>query len=224
MSRALTICQFTCSTVGKKFLVAITGLLLSGFLLSHMAGNLLLFVSAEAYNKYSHALVSNPLIYLAEAGLLAFFLLHMGLAIWLCLENRAARDTRYLVSPQNKGTTFAAKSMIYTGLLVLAFLVLHLITFKFGAYYSVTYNGIEMRDIYRLVNEEFQKPLYTGWYLFSLVILGLHLSHGLSGAVQSLGLGSSLNCKLKRATMGIVVILILGFMSQPIFMMIKGVQ
>lgn len=224
MSRVLTVCQFTRSTVGKKFLVAISGLGLSGFLLTHMAGNLLLLVSAEAYNKYSHGLVSNPLIYVAEAGLVAIFLLHMGLAISLWLENRAARDSRYLVSPKNKGTTFAAKTMIYTGLLVLVFLVLHLITFKYGAHYSVNYNGVEMRDMYRLVSEEFQKPLYVGWYLFALVVLAFHLSHGLSGAVQSLGLASSINCKLKRATIGIVAILILGFMSQPIFMMIKGAQ
>lgn len=224
MSRVLTVCQFTRSTVGKKFLVAITGLGLSGFLLSHMAGNLLLLVSAEAYNKYSHSLVTNPLIYVAEAGLVFLFLLHLGLAISLWLDNRAARDNRYLVSPKNKGTTFAAKSMIYTGLLTLVFLVLHLITFKYGAHYTVNYNGVEMRDMYRLVAEEFQKPLYIAWYLFALVVLGLHLSHGLSATVQSLGLGSSINCKLKRATIGLVLILILGFMSQPIFMMIKGVQ
>lgn len=224
MSTVLSLCQFTRSTVGRKTLVALSGLGLSGFTLMHMSGNLLLLVGAEPYNKYSHSLISNPLIYFAEVGLVVLFLLHFGLAIRLTLQNRCARPEGYRESQREKGTTFAARTMIYSGLLLLVFLVLHLITFKFGEHYSVTYQGVEMRDLHRLVVEKFQSPLYVGWYLFSLVVLGLHLSHGLAASLQSLGLASSVNCKVRKLGYLVAGIIMVGFMVQPIVLMWKGVS
>lgn len=213
------------TSVGKKFLISITGLIFSGFVLSHMAGNLLLFVSAEAYNKYSHALVSNPAIYLAEAVLVIALLSHMALALSLAMENRAARGPKpYRPTSGQKATNLGSRWMVHTGLLIFVFLVLHLKTFKYGAYYEATYNGQTIRDIYRVVFEKFQDPLYVAWYEFSLLILFIHLRHGISSCLQSLGIASSRNPKLQMAGWIFAALVAGGFAIQPLYLMSLGGQ
>lgn len=207
------------STVGQKALVGLTGLGVAGFTLIHMSGNMLILMGPEPYNKYSHALISNPLIYFAEAGLLAIFLFHVAIATRLFFLNRGRRGVAYAtsVTGSDKGTTLAARSMILTGALVFVFLVLHLISFKFGAEYTATYQGIEMRDLHKLVVEKFKEPLFVGWYVFSMVVLWVHMSHGVAAAFQSLGAASSLNRCLRKAALGITTLIVLGFLSQPLY-------
>lgn len=207
------------TTIGKKVLVGVSGLLLAGFVLSHMAGNMLLLVSADAYNLYSYKLTSNPLIYVAEAGLVFLALLHIGLTVNLTMANKAARPTSYdSTAVGDKRTSWIARTLILSGLLILTFLVLHLITFKFGTHYSTEVDGVEMRDLHRLVNEKFQEPLYVGWYLFSLLILWAHLKHGVSSIFQTLGLFSARHCAIKKIGIGFATVVCLGFASQPIYM------
>ncbi len=210
---------FLKSSVGRKFLVGLTGLGLSGFVLTHMAGNMLMFVGPEAYNTYGHKLTSTPLIYLAEAGLLAMFVVHMGLALKLALENKQARGTGPSQNASNceKNARFGSRYMALTGILVLAFIVLHLISFKYGTYYSVNYQGVEMRDLHRLVVEKFKSPLYSGWYLFSMIVLFVHLAHGFSAAFQSLGFFSVRNCLIKKIGWAFALLVAGGFFIQPIY-------
>lgn len=212
------------SSIGKKTLIGLSGLGIVGFTLAHMSGNFLLFVGSDAYNKYSHALVSNPLIYVAEAGLVAMFLIHIVLTVQVTRANRAARPVSYLGSPTGgKKTSFAAKSAILSGALLLAFLVLHLWTFKYGEFYSTTIDGVEMRDIYKLVIEKFHEPLYVGWYTLCLALLGLHLSHGVSAAFQSLGIFPA-NCpKLRMIAWGSAIIIAGGFLAQPLYIFFSGI-
>ena len=206
------------SSIGKKKLVGLSGLGIVGFTLMHMSGNLLLFVGGDAYNKYSHALISNPLIEVAEAGLVAIFLLHIVLTVQLTMANRAARPVAYAGAARgDKKTSFAAKTAILSGALILAFLVLHLLTFKYGEVYSTTVDGVEMRDIYRLVVEKFHDPLYVGWYLLCLLLLGMHLSHGVSASFQSLGLFASNHPVLKKIALAAAVIIAGGFIAQPLY-------
>lgn len=208
------------SSVGRKFIMGLTGLALSGFVLTHMAGNLLMFVSPEAYNRYGHTLTSNPLIYIAEIGLIALFLVHLFCAITLTLENRAARgDQGYRASPSGaKASSLAARSMIYTGSIILVFTILHLITFKFGTYYSAVYDGVEMRDLHRLMVEVFESPIYVGWYIVSLLLLGVHLKHGVSSCFQSLGLSHPRYTPfIKCAGVLYAVIVTVGFIAQPVY-------
>jgi succinate dehydrogenase / fumarate reductase, cytochrome b subunit len=213
------------TAVGKKFLISITGLIFSGFVLSHMAGNMLLFVSAEAYNKYSHALVSNPLIYFAEAVLVVALFTHMALALSLALENRKARGTMpHRPTSGQKATNLGSRWMAQTGLLIFVFLVLHLKTFKYGTHYEATYAGQTIRDIYRVVFEKFQDPLYVVWYEFSLVILFIHLRHGISSCLQSLGIASSRNPKLQLAGWIFAGLVAGGFAVQPLYLMSLGGQ
>jgi succinate dehydrogenase / fumarate reductase cytochrome b subunit len=171
-------------------------------------------------------MVNNPLIYVAEAGLLLMFLVHVALATQLALENRraAAADGGCLKSRGEKSPRFGSRSMILTGLLTFVFVVLHLITFKFGTHYEVTYDGVVVRDLHRLVLEKFNQPIYTAWYLFALVVLGVHLSHGVSSFFQTLGLGSVRNKNLKKIGYAFAVLVAGGFISQPIYAILVGVK
>jgi len=213
------------TSVGRKWLVGATGLGLCGFVLIHMSGNLLLLVGPEAYNTYAHKLITNPFLYVAEAGLVAIFVVHVGMAVALAWSNRRARDTgpsRLPAVGAADRSCFAARTMILSGLLVLVFTVLHLITFKYGAHYSITHGGVEMRDLYRLVREKFSEPLYVGWYLFALVVLGAHLSHGASAVFQSMGLASVRNPLWRRLGWAFAAAIAFGFMSQPIYFALCG--
>lgn len=207
------------SAIGRKQVMAITGLIWSGFVLTHMAANLLIIFSAEAYNKYSHALTSNPAIYLAEAALVFTLLGHIVNGIWVSIQNKAARPSKYAMTPAgDKAPRFQSKWMIYHGTLLAVFVVYHLVTFKFGTYYSVTYNGVEMRDLHRLVIEVFQSPAYVAFYLVCMVAVGLHLSHGFYSAFASLGLyHPRYSPMISKFGYLYGVIIALGFMSQPIY-------
>lgn len=207
------------SAIGRKQLMAVTGLIWSGFVFTHMLANMLILFSADAYNKYSHALITNPLIYLAEALLVLTLLLHIVYGIKLTIENRRAKSHKSAM-PTNgpKAPRFQSKFMIYHGTLILAFVILHLATFKFGTHYTTTVDGVEMRDLHRLVIEVFQSPLYVVWYLVALVCVGFHLAHGFWSSLSTLGFyhperSATLN------TIGYLyaAVVALGFMSQPIY-------
>ena len=121
-----------CSTIGRKQLIGVTGLGLSLFLLVHMAGNMLILAGPEAYNKYAHALITNPFLPIAQGGLIAMFFGHLILAIRLQILNWGARDTRYAVmSNGEKGTSMVQRSLWAQGLVILVFVILHLVTFKY---------------------------------------------------------------------------------------------
>jgi succinate dehydrogenase / fumarate reductase cytochrome b subunit len=210
---------FLGSSVGKKYLMGISGLIWAGFVLAHMAGNLLIFVSADAYNSYGHALTSGNIIYVAEVVLLLALILHVYMAFSLTVQNRAAKGSRYAVAAGGKKkVTLASRTMAVQGSLILAFVIYHLITFKFGVHYETTVNGVVMRDLAKLMFEVFQSPTYVIWYVVSLILLGFHLSHGVGSTFQSLGLmeGTYRNT-WKKLSYGYAVIVALGFIAQPLY-------
>lgn len=175
-------------TIGTKILIALTGLALFGFLIVHLAGNLLIMAGPDTFNAYSHALISNPLIYLAEAGLALLFVVHVWKTVGNSVRNRAARPARYAMTRTAGHTSRKSLSstwMIVSGTTILVFLILHLKTFKFGPYYAASEPGV--RDIYRLTVEIFQRPGYVIWYVAAMVLVGMHLRHGITSALQSLG-------------------------------------
>ena len=212
------------SSVVKKQLIGITGLLLCGFLVTHLLGNFLLFVGPEAFNKYGHALTSNPLIYLAEAGLLALFLGHMGLALKATLENKAARPQRYYMKTKTgRGSTIASSTMPYTGAILLAFIIFHLQGIKFGAVYNVTYDGVVMRDLYKLTFEKFASLPYAAFYVVSMIAMAIHVSHGFWSAFQSVGFWHNrYTDSLRKAAIGYAVFVGLGFSILPIYCFLTG--
>ena len=183
--------QAASTSIGSKILIALTGLALGIFLIGHLAGNLLFLAGPDAFNQYGHTLVSNPLIYVAEAGLIAVFLAHLGKTLAGFLANKAARPQPYAVKQWEKTKnpasrkSLASTTMIVTGSITLLFVVSHLFTFKFGPHYE-TASGI--RDLYRLQIEIFSNPGYVAFYLVAMAVIFFHLWHGLSSAAQSLGL------------------------------------
>ncbi len=212
--------DFLKSTVGRKYVMGITGLVWMGFVLTHMAGNMLIFVSADLYNAYGHAIVSNkPLLYGAEAVLVLALIVHVATAISLTIQNRKARKTRYTMeSNGEKGATTASKTMAVQGSVILAFIILHLATFKYGTHYDTMVDGVKMRDLHKLIIEIFQKPGYVFWYVISLALLMFHLSHGAHSIFQSFGvLERKMQKNLKKMAWAYAIIVAGGFLSQPIY-------
>lgn len=217
-------CKYLKSSIVKKQIMAVTGLMLCGFLVVHLAGNFLIFVGAKAFNSYAHALITSPILYPAEAILLLLFLSHIYMAIRLTIENKIARGQSYAVKKATgRGATLASSTMPYTGLITLIFLIFHLWHIKFGAEYRVVYNNVDMRDLFRLLLEYFSSIWVTAWYVFAHICLGFHVAHGFWSAFQSLGINNTNHSAcLKKLGMVFGVIIAVGFSSVAIYLYLQG--
>lgn len=212
--------DFLKSTVGKKYLMAVSGLIWLGFIAGHMLGNMLILVSAELYNAYGHAIVSNKiLLYVTEVVIVLALITHVVTAISLTIQNKKARGTAYAVTPNgNKGPATGSRFMAVHGLIILAFIIVHLATFKYGPYYETQVNGVVMRDLYRMVIEAFRSPIYTAWYVVALILLFFHLQHGAASIFQSIGfLERKMQKGIKIFALIYAVIVVGGFLSQPLY-------
>ena len=212
--------DFLKSTVGRKYVMGLTGLVWMGFIIGHMAGNMLLIFSADAFNAYGHAIVSNKiLLYGAEITLVLALIAHVVTAISLTVRNKSSRSSRYAVQPNgDKGARFASSTMALQGSILLAFIILHLISFKYGAHYETTVDGVQMRDLHRLVIESFKQTGFVAWYCVALVIMMFHLSHGAHSIFQSFGiLERKMQDKLRVFAWVYAVIVVGGFISQPLY-------
>lgn len=212
------------TSIGRKIMTGLTGLALVGFVLGHLAGNLTLFFGAEAFNAYAHKLESlGPLLYVIELGLVAVFVFHIVFTVLVTLQNKKARSqhhTKYVEKskagkPSRK--SLSSQTMIYTGIILGLFTVIHVAMFKYGAYYEVA--GKEhYRDLYRLVVEEFKRPEITLGYVAVMVLLGVHVRHGFWSAFQSLGAYHSRYTPLiYGAGILLAVALAVGFLALPIY-------
>ena len=175
------------SSVGTKILIGVTGLALFLYLIIHIAGNLIIFFGPAAFNKYAYTLEGNPLLPVVEIGLLLVFLLHVYKTVTMYLANQRARPERYTMKkpagrPSRK--TIASTTMIFSGLWLLLFLVVHVKAFRYGVEHEWPAGG---RDLYRLEMENFSNPVTVGFYVLSMLVVGSHLWHGVSSAFQSLG-------------------------------------
>jgi len=170
-----------------KLLIGVTGLALFLYLIIHVAGNLMIFGGPAFFNRYAYTLESNPLLPVIEIGLLLVFALHIYKTIAMFLANQQARPVRY-VQKKNAGPpsrkTLASSTMIVSGLWLLVFLVVHVQAFRFGTEYEWAAGG---RDLYRQEMETLSNPLIVLFYVLSMVVVGSHLWHGASSALQSLG-------------------------------------
>lgn len=181
------------SSIGSKALVGVTGLGLTAFVLVHMLGNLQIYMGQNALNEYARKLKEMPiLLWGARLGLLAMFLTHVTLALWLRKLDRAARPVRYIHS----GTVqagIASRTMIWSGLVILSFVVYHLLHFTLGLTHPEHHRLTDAQgrhDVYSMVVLGFQQPVVSISYVVATVLLALHLSHGVSSAFRSLGLSS----------------------------------
>ena len=218
--------SFLSSSVGSKYLIAFTGLSLVGFLIGHLAGNLLVYVSPDTYNHYSDKLIKNPLLIPAELGLIALFLLHAYKAVRMFLGAREARPVAYARKERAGHTSrksVASTTMIVSGAFLLLFVPFHLKTFKYGAHYESSEPGV--RDLWRLVAEVFSHPGYVVFYMVSMTVIGFHLWHGVSSALQSLGIDRlGWSPVLRRIGWTIAVALAVGFLSIPLYFYVLGTR
>jgi len=168
------------SSIGKKSIMAASGLLLALFLLAHLLGNSVSFLGREAFNAYAEKLHSvGSLIYLFEIGLLGLFLVHIITGIILYLENLGARPSRYSVNTSEGGRSLGSRTMPYTGVIILIFIIVHLMNFHF------TDKSVPVAD---LVRQLLSRPGLASFYILSLLAVALHLSHGAWSLFQSIGL------------------------------------
>lgn len=204
------------TSLGKKFFMAISGLALSGFIVVHLIGNItLLSPDKDPFNKYAHFLSNFGWgLYLAELILAAIFLIHFVYAIIVQIGNWRARPKRYSQSTNAKYTSkksFASVSMIYTGLLIIVFTILHLLHFKYGAMIMYTTNdGQYIRDLYTLVYQFFGNIWNVVFYVTVMIFLGFHVSHGVWSAFQSLGISGAQFTRFTQR-LGYVFAFIMGF-------------
>lgn len=216
------------SQVGRKILTGITGVGLIVFIIFHLATNLQIFGDVHAFNEAAYALESMGwLLYILEAGLAIAFLLHayIGISIWW--NRRKARPEGY-EKYQTKGgpshQTWAARSMVFTGIVLLVFLVIHIDTFKFGATDMVTLpGGEEARDLKDLVIAKFQEPLYAFGYTAVMILLGFHLGHGFWSAFTSLTMKHNQYSALIY-TVGVIfaILMAVGFLIIPLYIYFGG--
>lgn len=184
------IARFFNSTLGKKYIMALTGFLLFGFVIVHMLGNLQIFLGATAINDYAELLKSKAaLLWGARLGLLAITILHVVTAIQLVLRNRAARPVNYGVA-KPVGASLSSRLTAITGTLIFAFVVYHLLHFTIGV---TNPDFLQLRDaqgrhdVFGMMVRGFSNPFVAGVYLIAMAMLCSHLRHGVSSMFQSLG-------------------------------------
>jgi len=181
-----------------------------------------MFVSPRAYNLYGHAITSSIAYPLIAWGLVACFAIHAFTGIALYAQNKAARGGQgyAVVASREKDIRLATKMILASGSLILVFLVTHLASFKYGAHYTVVYDGLEVRDLFKLMVEKFSHPGFVAWYLVALALLGFHLRHGFSSAFQSLGINHpNYTPLIKQAGVLYAVLVAVGFMTQPLYIL-----
>jgi succinate dehydrogenase / fumarate reductase cytochrome b subunit len=214
------------SSLGKKYVMAVTGLVLFWFVLGHLAGNLQVFLGPEAINRYGNFLQSNPeIIWPARLVLLAMVALHIWSATALSRENKAARPVAY-AEYRPVGSSYASRTMLMSGLIILAFVIYHLLHFTVEARFVnltgqdfATFVDPEMKvhNIFKMMVVGFNNPLVSGFYLVGMALLCLHLSHGVSSMFQSLGWkNDAYRPVLDCGARAVAAIIFVGYASIPI--------
>lgn len=203
------------SSIGKKLMMALTGMAFIGFLAAHLAGNLTIYGGKGAFNAYAEKLHSlGPLLTAMELGLAAFALVHIATGLWLFLQNRRARPVRYALDRSRGGRTISSRTMPYTGLLILAFVALHLTNFSFRDKTDTT--------IFDIVSAAFSSPWTVLVYAAAMIVVGLHVRHGFWSAFQTIGANHPKYMPaVERLSVALGVIVALGFGLIPIVVMAR---
>lgn len=223
------------SSVLKKFLMAITGFVLASFLLIHMLGNLQTFEGGpHAINAYAHTLQTLPweILWGFRLTLLACFAIHFLTAYMLVVENGRSRPQQYAVK-KSLSSSLAARTMIYSGTVVIAFAVLHILhftvlnldpDFKILEWVAPAgiYEGKTLHDVYAMLIMGFSNPWVACGYIFAMIVIALHLSHGVSSMFQSVGLrNEAWRYRLNAIAVAYCVVIAAGFSLNPLAVMVS---
>ena len=213
------------SSILKKQVVAITGLVLIGFVIGHLAGNFFIYGGPEAFNHYADKLKSlRPALNVVEACLVIIFFIHIFLTYLIVLENINARKTRYeTVVPKEQ--TISSRLMPYTGTIILAFVIWHLMDFTFidhNGPQSILKDGISY-GLYGIVYNAFCNPVHSLFYIIAMLALGFHLSHAIQSAFQTFGFyHASYTPRIKSLSNFLSLIITFGYITIPVYIFIKN--
>ncbi len=212
--------RFLTSSIGAKYVMAISGLGLVGFVIAHMAGNLQIFLGWERLNAYAAFLKGlGELLWIARIGLLVAVLAHIASGLRLAWLNTKARPVRYR-KQKSMHTTVFARTMAVSGLMLLAFIVFHLLQFTFGVTHPSIYameDPLGRHDVYAMTVTAFQQPLISGVYIIAMALLGMHMSHGASSMFQSMGLNNpKYNGLISTIGPALGWLIFLGNISMPV--------
>ncbi|MCB1645649.1 MAG: succinate dehydrogenase cytochrome b subunit [Pseudomonadales bacterium] len=213
------------SSVFRKQILAASGLMIAGFLVIHLAGNLLLFRGPEVYNRYAFVMLSHPLIMVLEWLLALVFAGHALLGLKIIADNRKARPVPYVVRsvPQRRGN-FSLISMSVTGPAILLFLLIHIFDFRFASLSTVLYEEVVMRDLYSAVVSTYQSPVTVTGYIFAMLLVGLHLHHGFWSAFQSFGFWHERYNRFIELTADFLSLtFVIGFVFIPLWFFLQGI-
>lgn len=216
------------SSVGKKIIMAVTGLILVLFVIVHLLGNTSIFAGPDGINAYAVALRElGPVVWIFRLAMLAFFLIHIWLGVKLTIENNQARSVSY-AQKKNIRTSYAAQTMIYTGVILLVFVVYHLLHFTFqvtNPELSHFTDAAGRHDVYAMVVLSFQKFFITLVYVLAMVFLLLHLSHGIGSMFQSSGINSRNSIPVMQSIgKWVAVVLFVGYITIPIAILVGIVK
>jgi succinate dehydrogenase / fumarate reductase, cytochrome b subunit len=208
------------SSIGKKWVVALTAVVLILYVLGHLAGNLQIYLGQNRINNYAVFLHNlGPLLWLIRLFLLACFVIHIVATIQLTIQNRQAKPQKYAV-PGYQASTPASRTMIVSGLIVLCFVIYHLLQFTLEAThpgYRHLHDSLGRHDVYRMMIIAFRHPFISLFYALGLFLLCAHLSHGFGSASQTMGIN---NRKIARviSTGGVTLawLIFLGYVSIPV--------
>jgi succinate dehydrogenase / fumarate reductase cytochrome b subunit len=207
------------SSLGKKFLVAVTGAGLFVFVIGHLLGNLQVFLGPELINRYGNFLQTSPeILWPARIGLLACVVIHVWMSISLAIENYAARDARYEVK-RVVGASVASRTMVWSGVIIFSFICYHLAHFTLlyvHPEYRDLHDQLGHHDVYRMMVIGFSNPWVCGFYALSIGLLCVHLGHGIGSMFQSLGLkNEAWAARINGFSIGLAVLIFLGYVSIP---------
>ena len=209
----------------KKKRVVWRGWLLILFVIGHLAGNLLIYLGPEAFNAYAQKLKHlRPGLYIVEFGLLAVFVIHMWLTAVLVIENYSARHVGYAVNKAVVERSWAARLMPYTGTVILAFVVWHLIDFTFidnEGPRSILADG-KSYELYGVVYNSFSDPVHGLLYVVAMMALGFHLSHGIQSFIQTFGFNHPrYTAAVRKLSNGLGFFIAAAFSSIPVFILLQ---
>lgn len=207
------------SSIGKKYLMALTGIFLIIFLVIHLVGNLQLYFGKEAFNTYVAVLSSvKPIVRVIELVLALGFFVHILYALRLWIANKKARPGKYAVNAGSKNSDVFSRTTLVTGSIIFIFLVFHLAHF----WYPYNFHTTSL-TLYDIVVGWFQIPLYSIFYIIACLLLGYHLNHGFQSAFQTFGWNNSKYFPIVKAV-GLIYTLLMtiGFGSIPIYYLLGG--
>lgn len=219
------IISFYQSSIGKKWIVALTGLVLVGFVVGHMVGNLQIFLGQEPLNKYAAFLQGlGELLWVIRGVLAACIGLHIVTTVLLTIQNAAARPQKYAVK-RDQAATIGSKTMAVSGTIVLAFVIYHLRHFTVVSGYPDLKVLKDGHDVYSMVILGFKDPIATGFYLLGLFLLCMHLSHGIQSFIQTLGVRTRKIAEpISFASPYLAGLIFLGYASIPVACILGIIQ